>query len=97
MEFTRNGPEQQMIEAKREFHLAVARAWYQYDEEVETFRVIRDRLIKKSGNPDDLEAWKAFDEATFDARIRFEKAVMSRWQRRAEEIDKYREKVKHDR
>lgn len=97
MEFTRNGPEQKMIEAKREFHLAVARAWYQYDEEIEPFRIIRDRAIADSGDQDDKEAWKSFDEHTFEARIRFEKAVMSRWQRRAREIAMYRESMNHDR
>ena len=92
-----NSPEKPMIEAKREFHLSVARAWYEYDDAVEPFRVIRDAALLEANNQNDPVIWEVYDDATYNIRLRFEKDVASKWRKRKQEIEAYREMKRSDR
>ena len=92
-----NSPEKSMIDAKKEFHLSVARAWYEYDDAVEPFRVIRDAALLEANNQNDPVIWKVYDDATYNIRLRFEKDVASKWRKRKQEIEAYREMKRNDR
>jgi len=92
-----NSPEKPMIAAKREFHLSVARAWYEYDDAVEPFRVIRDAALLEANNQNDPVIWEVYDDATYNIRLRFEKDVASKWRKRKQEIEAYREMKRNDR
>lgn len=84
-------PETPLIDARRNFHLEVAREWYAYDEAVEPFRVARDLALLKSGDPDDAKIWKEYDDATYEIRLKFEKTVATRWRIRNQAVADYRE------
>lgn len=75
-------PEDADVIAKRDFHMAIFQAWHTYDEAVEQFRVERDLALLVSGDLDDPIVWKKFDDATFEFRLRFEKAVAEKWRMR---------------
>lgn len=68
--------------------MVVARAWAQYDRDVEPFRNTRDEALARGEDPETV--WKRYDEETYCLRISFEKAIMDSRTVLCKEMAKYR-------
>ena len=53
--------------------------------------MIRDAALLEVNNQNDPVIWKVYDDATYNIRLRFEKDVASKWRKRKQEIEAYRE------